>query len=174
MESQPKIKHKVPAPEFSLHDLDGELHALKDYLGRIVVINFWSAECPWSSRSDQEIVQFLQKTKETVVLLSIASNVNEKVEKITSEASKRGLPLVLLDENNRVADLYGAITTPHLYVLDTQGILQYQGAFDDVNFRQRIPSQNYLIEAVEALLRGDVPDPAETLSYGCTIVRGPG
>jgi peroxiredoxin len=174
MDSQPKIKHKVPAPEFSLHDLGGELHTLKDYLGRIVVINFWSAECPWSERADQELVQFLQKTKETVVLLSIASNDNEKLEKINSEASKRGLPLVLLDENNRVADLYGAITTPHLYVLDTQGLLQYQGAIDDVNFRTRTPSKNYLIEAVEALLRGDVPDPVETLSYGCTIVRGPG
>lgn len=171
MNSPPKIKHKVPAPEFSLNDLNGELHTLKDYLGRIVVINFWSAECPWSARADEELVQFMQKTNESVVLLSIASNVNEKVEKITSEASKRGLPLVLLDEKNRVADLYGAITTPHLYVLDTQGILQYQGAIDDVTFRKRTPTQNYLIEAVEALLRGDVPDPFETLSYGCTLVR---
>lgn len=159
------------APEFSLHDLNGNLHTLNDYQGRIVVINFWSAECPWSARTDREILEFLQGKSGSVVLLSIASNVNEKLEIILSEASDRGLPLILLDEENRVADLYGAITTPHIFVIDAQGRLQYQGAFDDVTFRKRTPSQRYMAEAVEALLRGETPDPVETLSYGCAIVR---
>jgi peroxiredoxin len=171
MEMKPKLMHSVPAPDFSLYDLNGELHALKDYLGHIVVINFWSAECPWSARADEQINEILQDISNSVVLLSIASNVNEKLDKISSEASNRSLPLVLLDENNRVADLYGAITTPHIFVIDAKGVLQYQGALDDVTFRNRTPTQHYFSEAVKALLRGDTPNPVEIASYGCTIVR---
>lgn len=171
MDPQTKIKNGAPAPIFSLYDLDGKLHDLKDYLGRIIVINFWSADCPWSARADQELIKFLQENIGSLALLSIASNVNEKLEEIRSEASMRGILLVLLDEDNRVADLYGAITTPHLFILDRQGILRYQGALDDVTFRKRTPSQNYLHKAFDAMLRGDIPDPAKTPPYGCTIVR---
>jgi hypothetical protein len=56
-------------------------------------------------------------------------------------------------------------------VIDATGILRYRGAFDDVTFRQRTPARFYLKEAVEVLLAGKLPDPAETQPYGCTIVR---
>ena len=171
MDAQPKIKNDLPAPDFTLPDLNGDPHSLEDFTGRIVILNFWSAECPWSSRADQEMMEFLQKWGDLVTYLPIASNVNEKKEIITAEANERGYSILLHDVNQQVADLYGAITTPHLFVIDVEGILRYQGAFDDVTFRQRTPTQNYLKMVVEALLQGKPPNPSQTPSYGCIIVR---
>jgi peroxiredoxin len=171
MDAQPKIKNDLPAPDFTLPDLNGDPYSLIDFRGRIVILNFWSAECPWSSRADQEMMKFLQKWGDLVKYLPIASNVNEKMEMIAGETNERGLSILLHDINHQVADLYGAITTPHLFIIDAQGILRYQGAYDDVTFRQRTPTQNYLQMAVEALLQGELPHPSQTPSYGCIIVR---
>lgn len=159
------------APAFSLPDLKGNEHALGDYRGQVVVINFWSAECPWTERADQEILPMLKKWDEQVVLLAIAANANEPVDLLRKVAAERGLPVVLRDEDQRIADLYGAKTTPHLFVVDPQGVLRYQGALNDVTFRQREPTRPYLQDALRAVLAGREPDPAETPSYGCTLVR---
>ena len=68
-------------------------------------------------------------------------------------------------------DLYGSLTTPHIFVIDREGKLRYQGAFDDVTFRQREPTRFYLKDALDALLAGRQPEPAQTTPYGCSIVR---
>jgi peroxiredoxin len=171
MDNQPAIENNLPAPNFTLLDLKGQPHSLRDYLGLIVILNFWSAECPWSSRSDQTIAEYLRVWGNTVQYLPVASNANESIKLIESEASVRGLPLLLQDVDHKVADLYGAITTPHLFVIDSQGILRYQGAFNDVTFRQRTPTQNYLQMAVDSTRQGNLPDPAQTSAYGCAVVR---
>jgi hypothetical protein len=106
-----------------------------------------------------------------VQLLSIAANRNESVQTVGKVAHARRLPAVLLDAEQVVADLYEAVTTPHAFVVDREGILQYRGAIDDVTFRQRKVTRFYLEEAVEALLAGQVPELQETPAYGCTIVR---
>lgn len=165
------LKTGQPAPHFTLPDLTGRLHNLEALRGRIVIVNFWSAECPWCERADRELLHHLLNWDAQVVLLPIASNVNESREMIAAVAAKRQLPFVLLDEDHRVADLYGAQSTPHLFVVDSEGILRYQGALDDVNFRQRQPTRNYLQMAVEALIAGKTPQPAQTPPYGCAIVR---
>ena len=159
------------APDFTLQDLEGISHSLSTYLGKIVILNFWSAECPWSQRSDEKIIQYLPDWDSGIQYLPIASNANERLELIHSVVNTRQLPLMLHDPDHQVADLYRAVTTPHLYVIDAEGILRYQGAFNDVTFRQPEPTINYMYLAVDALRAGSSPDPAETLSYGCTIVR---
>jgi peroxiredoxin len=160
-----------PAPDFRLPDLDGHMHALRDYLGCVAVINFWSAECPHAARADALLANYLRGWGSRVALLSIASNLNETSVQIADVVAQRGLPLVLLDRGGVVADLYVALTTPHLFAIDERGILRYRGAFDDVTFRQRTPTRNYLYDAVEAVLAGARPQPAETPAYGCAIVR---
>jgi peroxiredoxin len=167
----PLIPTGQPAPLFQLADLNGVLHRLEEYRGKVIVINFWSAECPHADRADQELLAYLKRWGESVRLLVVASNVNETSDLVRSVAAERGLPVPLLDSEAAVADLYRAVTTPHLFVVDPQGILRYQGAIDDVTFRQRKPTCFYLKEAVEAVLAGRIPDPAETSPYGCTIVR---
>jgi hypothetical protein len=90
---------------------------------------------------------------------------------LRSVSGERGLPLLLHDPDQQVADLYGAQTTPHLFVVDPEGILRYQGALDDVTFRRRVPTQQYLLQAVAALLAGELPEVDQTPVYGCMIVR---
>ena len=165
------LPNNQPAPQFSLPDLDGKIHSLADYRGRIVLLNFWSAECPWSERRDSEIIPLLESWGPAVVLLSIASNANESLELISQTAQKRGLSTVLLDRDQSVANLYLAQTTPHFFVVDQNDILRYQGAFDDITFRQRKATRHFLVDAVEALLAGRLPDPQSSSPYGCTIAR---
>jgi hypothetical protein len=86
-------------------------------------------------------------------------------------ATERQLPIVLHDADQIVADLYRAKTTPHLFALDNNGILRYQGAFDDITFRQREATAKYLPAAIEALLAGRKPENAQTTPYGCALVR---
>ncbi len=59
-----------PAPDFELPDLDGTLHRLRDYRGRIVIVNFWSCECPHAERTDRAIMAMFVQWSEEVVLLS--------------------------------------------------------------------------------------------------------
>ena len=165
------ISINQPAPDFELADLNGAVHFLSDYRGMIAIINFWSAECQWTERTDRELVEYLADWGDRAVVLPIAANKNEPLSLLRQKASERGLPLVLHDKSGEVADLYGASTTPEFFVVDSGGILRYQGAFDDVTFRKREPEKAYLRQAVEALLAGEQPDPAQTPPYGCAIVR---
>ena len=160
-----------PAPQFTLPDLDGRIHMLSDYRGRIVIVNFWSAECPHSERFDTDITTRLTEWGADVALLSIASNANEPEEMLAAAARQRRLPVILRDADQSVADRYGAQTTPHVFVIDRKGILRYRGAVDDVTFRHREPTRFYLLEVVKALLAGSLPEVTEVQPFGCTIVR---
>jgi peroxiredoxin len=165
------IKVGEPAPNFTLSDLHGKQRSLSDYYGWIVVINFWSAECPWSARTDVKIMDLLSEWDEDVLLLTIAPNASEPLEILRRVAIERGLNLVLPDPDQRVATLFGARTTPHIFLIDMHGLLRYQGAFDDTTFRQRIPKKQYLRDALDAVMNGEEPDPGVTSAYGCAILR---
>ncbi|RJP55511.1 MAG: hypothetical protein C4557_01235 [Anaerolineaceae bacterium] len=160
-----------PVPDFELPDLNGKTHRLSDYRGRIVVVNFWSCECPHSERTDKAIMSMFVQWQDDAAMLSIASNRNESVEALKKASEARRLSNVLHDADCRVADLFGAETTPHVFVMDRDGILRYRGEVDDVTFRQRTPTRFFLDEAVESLLAGHFPTPTETPAYGCAIVR---
>ena len=91
---------------------------------------------------------------------------------MVEEAAKtRHIPTVLLDAEQVVADLYEAVATPHVFVVDREGILCYRGAVDDVKFRKPKPTRLYLEEVMTALVEGRKPDLEETPAYGCAIVR---
>lgn len=160
-----------PVPDFELPDLAGSLHRLSDYRGRIVIVNFWSCECPHSERSDKAIMSMFVQWQDDAVMLSIASNKNETAANVKKASEARRLPRVLLDADCRVANLFDAQTTPHVFVIDRDGILRYRGAVDDVTFRKRNPTRFFLDEAVEALLEGHLPALTESPAYGCAIVR---
>src|SRR5512138_1028918 len=160
-----------PARDFRLPDLDGNPVQLSDLRGRIVIINFWSCECPHSERTDREIMAMLVQWRDDVVLLSVAANSIESPDMIEPAARSRRLPVVLMDVGHRVADLFEAQTTPQVFVIDRDGILRYTGAVDDTSFSQKRPTRFYLDEAVEALLDGRLPEATQTPAYGCAIVR---
>ncbi|GAB4494457.1 MAG: hypothetical protein Fur0016_19120 [Anaerolineales bacterium] len=160
-----------PAPDFFLPDLSGKVHRLSDYRGKIVVVNFWSAECPWSEQSDSEIQKASEAWQGRVFILRVASNAHETDEMLRDASHARGLDIILKDSAAQVADLYEAQTTPHCFVVDENGLLRYQGAFDDCTFRKRTASRFYVGEAVNALLSGHLPEVQDTPPYGCAIVR---
>jgi peroxiredoxin len=165
------VKLNVAAPDFELPDLEGRRQRLGDQRGKIVVVNFWSCECPHSERTDRETTAMCVRWRDDVVLLPIAANRIESTEAMAAAARLRRLPTVLIDREHLVADLYGALITPEVFVIDRSGILRYHGAIDDVTFGQRRPTRFFLDEAVEALLEGRSPLVAETLPHGCAIVR---
>ncbi len=109
--------------------------------------------------------------KNDVSMLIIASNRSESAEDVANVSEARRLPTVLLDANCEVADMFEAQTTPHVFVIDRDGILRYRGAVDDVTFQQRVPTRFFLDLAVESLLEGHLPELTESPAYGCTIVR---
>jgi peroxiredoxin len=160
-----------PVPDFELPAIDGRLHRLSAYRGKIVIVNFWSCECPQSERTDRAIMAMFVQWRDDVKMLSVASNKNETVEALKAAAETRHLPVLLLDKNCRVADQFEAQTTPHVFVIDREGILRYRGAVDNITFRQRLPTRFFLDEAVESLLAGRLPTLTESPAYGCAIVR---
>jgi thiol-disulfide isomerase/thioredoxin len=160
-----------PASDFELPDLQCVPHKLIDFRGKIVIVNFWSAECPHSERTDHYLVTLLENWGGEVVMLPIASNRNESVQMLAEAAGARHIPQVLLDSEHVVADLYEALATPHAFVIDREGILRYRGAVDNITFRRREATHFFLQEAVEALLHGRLPELSETPAYGCAIIR---
>lgn len=165
------VQLNQPAPDFQLPDLQGIPHQLSECRGKIIIINFWSAECPHSERTDRSLVECLVDWGADVEMLSIAANRSESIQMLEEAAKTRRMPIVLIDAEQIVADLYEAQTTPHVFVLDREGILRYRGAVDNVTFRQRKATRFFLEEVVEALLDERLPELTEIPAYGCTIVR---
>ncbi len=160
-----------PAPDFELRGLDGQVHRLSDYRGRIVIVDFWSAECPHVVRADASLRAAMSRWGEAVAWLAVASNAGESPSALENASRNRGLPTVLIDASHSVADLYAAQVTPEVFVIDREGILRYRGAVDDVSFRRGVATRSFVEEAVEALSRGESPAVAEVPAFGCSIVR---
>lgn len=165
------LQPNSPVPDFELPDLNGVMRRLSDHRRRIVIVNFWSCECPHSERTDRAIMSMFAQWRDDVSMLSVASNRSESLPALKKAAESRRLPEVLHDADCGVANLFEAQTTPHIFVMDREGILRYRGSVDDVAFRQRKPTRFFLDEAVESLLEGRLPALTETPAYGCAIVR---
>jgi peroxiredoxin len=164
----------APAPDFMLTDvLTGQRLALSDVMGHGVIVCFWSTDCAWSRYYDDYFLERVPVWAQyDLTLLFINSNNNESVQEMRDMADAFGINNPILhDADHAVADAYGAMTTPHVYLISPMGRVLYQGAVDDRSFRRQAPTVNYLDQAVLALASGQSPDPAVTPAYGCTIVR---
>jgi peroxiredoxin len=174
MEEITPIRAGEYAPDFTLTDVFvGESFTLSQLRGHPLILNFWSTECPWSRKFDDYFLErHIQWAEQGIGLLFIDSNENEAVYEMQDLIDELGISTpVLPDPRNEVADAYGAITTPHIFLIAASGLIIYQGAVDDRSFRQPEATINYLDAAVDALQKGQPPDPSDTLAYGCTIVR---
>jgi peroxiredoxin len=163
------VRVGAPAPDFELPDFDGRSHRLASQRGRLTVLHFWSALCPWTERTDGRVLAAVRAAEAD--LWSIAANADESLDVVRREALARGLGLVLVDSGQHVADLYTAAATPHVFLVDREGVLRYYGAPDDARFRYPEPRRSYLADALHAVRGGLAPDPAVTVTYGCAIVR---
>lgn len=157
--------------EITLRTLDGIQVKLSSANGRVRVIVFWSAACPVVQRGEPRLAALREMWPPEVEVFFVASNTDEPPQVLARESGARGVAPVLIDEHADLADLLGATTTPQAFVVDGDSRLCYRGAVDDSTMRRPEPTRLYLANAVEAVLAGRSPDPAETPAYGCAIVR---
>lgn len=160
-------------PDFKLTDVSGTEHTLAQYKGKIAALVFSSQECPYSRGADPQLADIARKYAEKgVVVLSIDSHKDTTPEQIKAYSEGKQLPFpILKDAGNKYADATGAKQTPEVFLVNAEGKLAYHGAFDDRRGTDEPGKTPYLANAIEALLAGKAPDPADTKQWGCTIKR---
>lgn len=166
------------APAFQLKDLDGKTHSLADYKGKVVVLEWLNPNCPFSDRHAREkTMSSLAKKYGQVAWLGINStNASHRDFLQPAEhkawAQENGVTYtVLYDETGKVGKAYDAKTTPHLFIIDEQGKVAYNGAIDDDPSGRTAAAQrtNYVNGGLIAELAGKKVDPAATKPYGCSV-----
>lgn len=171
-----------PAPNFTLKDTLGKEHSLSSFKGNFVVLEWVNTDCPFVKKHyDGGNMQTLQKkyTDQGIVWLAINSSapgkqghyapaeLNEIMKSKGSHATA-----VLLDSDGKVGQLYGAKTTPHMFVIDIDGKLIYQGAIDSIASADPADiakSENYVTSALDAAKANKPVAMASTKSYGCSV-----
>ncbi len=170
------------APNFSLPDTNGKTHSLADLKGKYVVLEWYQPDCPFVRKHYRSgNMQALQKeyTAKGVVWLSIDSSAPGeegnypagKLNEIAAQDSASRTAL-LLDPAGDVGRLYGAKTTPDMYVIDPKGILVYKGAIDNKRSTDLADVQtatNYVKGALDAVMTGKTVPTTATQPYGCSV-----
>ena len=167
----------------TLTDLDGKAVKAQEFMGKLTVVNFFSIECPVQKAWDGRLAQ-IQKDFESqgVTFLHIDSNKTEidvtkdnakPIDGIKAHLKEKGLPFrVLLDHGNKVADLFEAKTTPHVYVFGADGKLIYKGLVDDdQKDRNADKRTNHLRDVLGKLVKKEKVEPFATKEEGCSIKR---
>jgi peroxiredoxin len=159
---------------FLLADADGGTHALEDYAGKIVVLEFWSFKCPPSATYDERMKELDAKYRNRgVVILAVDSNKNETAADIRRNREHRKWPFpVLVDAEGTLAESVGATHNPGVVILDGTGVLRYRGAIDNNRRPGEQGRSAYVEDALDAILAGKpVPQPETKFSGGCSIKR---
>ncbi len=178
--ASPKIG--APAPEFVGIDSKGKTVKLSSFKGKTVVLEWTNHDCPYVRKHYRTTnMQKLQKkaAADGIVWLSIISSApgeqgyvkGQQADKLN--ASRNAAPsMVILDPNGKIGRLYGAQTTPHMYIIKKDGTLAYKGAIDskdssdDEDIKTAI---NYVSKALKQISAGKKVNPAVTQPYGCSV-----
>jgi peroxiredoxin len=171
-----------PAKDFTLPDSNGKSHSLSDYKGKIVVLEWLNHDCPFVvNHYDTGNMPKLQKTyaEKGVIWFSIISSAPGKQGYCTPEQAneiakqKKALPkAVLLDPDGEVGKLYGAKTTPHMYIINAEGVLVYNGAIDSIRSTKPediAKAENYVKLALDELFEGKEVSVKTSKPYGCSV-----
>jgi peroxiredoxin len=172
-----------PAPDFTVVDTAGVEHSLSDFAGKKVVLEWTNHECPFVVKhygsDNMQGQQRMARDEHDVVWLSVISSKPgaqghvspEQADELT--ASRNASPAaVLLDESGDMGRAYDARVTPHMYIIDEDGVLQYMGGIDSN------PSSNpadipgatqYVVAALTEMAAGQPITDTMTRPYGCTI-----
>lgn len=171
-EDKLEIGQKVPG--FELPGVDGKTYKLADLLkGHKAVVVIWIAtRCPVSRDYDKRMATLsAQYAEKRIAFIGVNSNNIEPFDEVKAHAEKAGFTFpVVKDDQNKVADQWHAKVTPEAFVVTPDGILRYHGAIDDSQNPDEV-KKHYLKNAIEAVLAGEAPDPAETKAFGCTVKR---
>ena len=170
-----------PAPSFTLTDLSGKQVNLDDYKGKTVVLEWHNFECPFVQKHYRSgNMQSLQKKyANDVVWLAVSSTAKTAFDYIEPAKISRQLgefkaapASFLMDESGNVGMVYGARTTPHMYIIDPSGKVVYNGAIDDkrsTHVEDVKTAKNYVVAALEEMKAGKPVTVASTTPYGCNV-----
>jgi peroxiredoxin len=180
--AQASAQTGTPAPAFTATDSKGRQHSLVSYKGKTVVLEWTNHECPYTVKHyTTGNMQALQRsaTETGIIWLTVVSSrpgtqgfVNALEADHLTDTRDAKPTAVLLDPEGNLGRLYGARTTPHMYVIDPAGTLVYMGAIDDqptANPASVKGARNYVREALAALREGRPIAAASTRPYGCTV-----
>ena len=182
--ASPQIGEK--APSFDAKTASGETVNLEQYRGKNVVLEWTNHQCPFVIKHyDTGNMQGLQKAAKEdhdTVWLTIVSSAEGKQGYTKAEEAKEVMKennsnetARLLDPSGEIGKLYGASTTPHMFVIDKEGTLVYQGAIDSNSSPRHSTVEgatNYVADALAALSAGVAVEPASTQPYGCSVKYG--
>ncbi len=176
------VKVGEAAPGFKLPDTKGGEVTLEQYKGKFVVLEWFNYDCPFVVKHySSGNMQNLQKeyTAKGVVWLSINSSAEGKegyysAEETNAKAAERNAAstALLLDPKGDVGHLYGAQTTPHMFIINPEGVVIYQGAIDDkasADAADIAAAKNYVKAALDEAMAGQPVTDSATKSYGCSV-----
>jgi len=168
------VKVGDQAPDWSnIIGVDDKRHSLSDYAdAKLIVLVFTCNHCPVAVAYEDRLIQ-LQKDYKDKGVQVIAVNVNnipeDRLDRMKIRAQEKGFNFpYIYDPTQKMGHDYGALVTPHFYVLDQQRKIAYIGALDDNNNPERVKAQ-WLRNALDALLANKPVELAETKARGCTV-----
>ncbi|MFG0327468.1 MAG: redoxin family protein [Phycisphaerales bacterium JB037] len=179
-EPEKGVKAGDKAPAFTLTDTKGNKHNLQSYLdeGKIVVLEWFNPDCPFVQKHHlrfKTMEETAAKAKEMgAVWIAINSGgpglQGAGVERNTKAIEDFGIKFpVLLDETGEVGLSYGAIVTPHMYIITPDGIVAYQGAIDNNRSARTLGDTNYVLQALKEIKAGETVSEPNTKPYGCGV-----
>ncbi|MES2932358.1 MAG: redoxin family protein [Pseudomonadota bacterium] len=171
-----------PAPVFSGLGADGSNIKLDAYKGKTVILEWTNHECPFVVKHyDSGNIPKLQKeaTAKGIVWLQVISSAPGKQGHVDGASAikinqyRDAVPsATILDADGKIGKLYGAQTTPHLYVINRAGQLVYKGGIDSIpsaNKNDIAKAENYVNSTLLALASGKPVAHPSTRPYGCSV-----
>ncbi len=167
----------TPAPDFSLKGVDDQMHSLADFVdAEVFVVVFMCNHCPYVQAIWERLVVLQTKFEDRGVrFVGINPNFHpdypeDSLEKMKEYYGRYGMNFhYLIDESQEVARSFGAECTPDIFVYDRERKLAYHGRIDDNWQSPGSVSKEELSDAIEALLKGGVPNEDQNPSIGCSI-----
>jgi alkyl hydroperoxide reductase subunit AhpC len=173
------------APDFSLSDSNGKSHHLSDYKGKIVVLEWNNPDCPFVRKhygSGNMQKQQAEATAAGVVWLTINSGASGKQGDLDGPGANAYVAKIggkqtayLLDADGKVGHLYGAKTTPHMFVIDPAGVLRYMGGIDSIASTDKddlAKATQYVPQVLTELAAGKAVSVTVSQPYGCSVKYG--
>lgn len=170
------------APDVRVLDSNGSERSLSEFKGQDVILEWTNHKCPYVEKHyNSGNMQSLQKraASDGIAWLTVISSAPGKQGHVSgaeaNELSKtRGAApsAVLLDEAGIAGRLYAAKTTPHMYIINDQGTLMYQGAIDSIpntKVAAIAEATNYVTAALDSMKAGTSIEVTESQPYGCTV-----
>jgi hypothetical protein len=181
-----KVSTGQPAPDFTLTDSNGKSHSLSQYKGKIVVLEWNNPKCPFVGKhygSGNLQKQQAEATAAGVIWLTINSSASGTQGNVDGAAANAYVAKVggkqtayLLDPTGQVGRLYGARTTPHMYVIDKTGVLRYMGGIDSIKSTDKddiAKATQYVPQALGELAAGKPVSVPTAEPYGCSVEYAP-